>query len=225
MNETESRQATLVGYDSIRKRLRRIPVHPRFRAVYLSGEGVLKNVLIGNGTLIVDGIGRHVGVITASHLFPAGQQKDYVSYRILQPQSPLKYPIRGIYQVTKEDVAFCRPGKPEKVGDVSQHKGNYWENLGTPKVVKRYFPNCTHIVTGEIVPVVGYVDIADERYYVLQCTSYPGESGTGLLKSDNELYVMVASIALSTPISFSPDSPADTTQITLAALVHIGKGK
>lgn len=208
---------TMAGYMSISQRLQETPVHPLFRAVHLSEKGTWR----GSGTLILDRAGNHTGVATASHLFPIGREKEYLFYRTLQPRSPAEFPLFNARQATKEDVAICTPGMATRIGGFSHHQGGRWKNPKELLATKQSYPDCVCLATGEKVPVIGHFEEAQEYYYILQYHSYPGESGAGFLRSDNELYVLASGIDVDDALRKFLDIPATFTRVTLAAAIRI----
>ncbi len=217
---------TQVGYDSIMERCTQEPLRQHLRAVHLSR----KNSWCGSGTLILDKTDRHSMVITAGHVFSVNKKSEYIHYRVLQPWSKADLSIEsargGVMNSenpsVETDVAVCIPGELRRIRNFSHHTGGRWTEGKQFTPVKKEYPPAISLFTHEIVPVIGSVHGTDgNSYFVLQYHSYPGESGTGFLKAEDELYVLAAGIDMTPEISDVLGIPPEFPLVTLASSIKI----
>jgi len=209
------------GYNQILKNLvKNPPTHPKFRAVHLWEEG---KSLRGSGTLILNDQGQHTGVVTASHLFNPKNKAAPIFYQVLQPYSTMMHPIAEAKSVIKEDAVLCIPGNPMPIGGFSPHEGGVWSSERDITPCKVSLPRCTLLATGEKIPVLGHVQekATGYFYYVLQYHSYPGQSGLGCIKAENELYVFCSGIPIEKEFRKCFGISRSMRRITLAAAVRV----
>lgn len=215
-------------YQSILSRLSAMPVHPYFRPVHLFlGD----DTWMGSGTLSLNPLRQHSVVVTASHIFSVSRLPDFMYYRVLQPYSAERFPlasaIGGVGDASQPsfetDIAVCTPGPPARVGCFSNHLGGRWPTGKRFAAYPQREGAAVSVVTGEEVPVLGF--LRPERgptYYVLQYQSCPGESGTGFVKSEHELFVLSSGIDVTSKLRTAFGIPKRFSLVTLASAIKFG---
>jgi len=218
---------TRKGYNSLMKRMRKTALRPRYCAVHMSRDGCWA----GSGTLILGPDQKtHSVVITAGHVFSKSKSARHIGYRMLQPPEEKDYPITsasgGVLGGNGNDidVAVCIPGTSRKIEGFSDCVAGSWGALGRQFVAnKKVYPGAISLLTGEIIKVIGSIHQTDgEDYFVLLYHSYPGESGTGFLKGEDELYVLAAGIDVDEELRNTFDIPTKFWRVTVASAIKIG---
>lgn len=211
-----------IGYARWTSKIMPYPIHPLFRPVDFSEN---QHNPMGLGTLILDGLGRHRGIVTAAHLFKKGVNYQQLFYRVLQPFDSHSYSIARAYEVQKEDVVMCLPGPPTPITGFSNQLGVIGnQEMTTCKV---NCPECILLSTGEKFPVLGHVTFTatQEQYFVIQYQCHAGESGAAFLRpeSSNDLYILKGKLHLLTDEQREVFGiPVNFTHVSLAAGVTIG---
>ncbi len=214
------------NYELLLNRLEKNPIHPLFRAVHLFSAD---SKWVASGTLVLSKNGQHRGIFTVSHLFANNSPQMRIFYQVLQPYSPVTYSIGEVNEVfgyqTGGDVALCIPGPAQIVGGFSRHLKDPTNPTGSLKksftVEKQPHPDCISLTTNKVVPVLGVAKDGLDGYYVLQYQSCPGESGTGFIKSPNEIYVLSTRAKLEIENRKLFNIPEDITEVTFATSICI----
>ncbi len=220
------------GYDSVMSRLQQSPLRQALRAVHFtktahfSRQGYWR----GTGTLILNGAGQHSMIVTAAHLFSIDSRPEYTRYRVLQPWTKVDHAIESAHggvmdngDPPKEaDIAICKPGELRKIPGFSPHPGGDWQGPRDMTCVKEEYPPGTSLLTGEVAPVIGSVHSAQwGKFFIMQYRSYPGESGTGFLKAEDELYVLTSGVQVTPRMRDTFEIPSSFPIISYAAAVKI----
>ncbi len=208
-------------YKRIRRELLLFPLRANLVPVHIVGEN---NVWQGSGTLVLDNSGNHKHILTASHLFPLGQQQRYC-YQILQPFSDVGFPIQSAVhrENTREDVAICIPGPTRTIVGFSHYKGGLnaiASYQGWP--MKLPHPTCTSLVSGKTVAVGGILEHPDlGRYYVLDyAEGFFGESGMGFLAT-NPKELLVLRGGFPAPEAMKRDFALTSKHLCFASLITL----
>lgn len=160
---------------------------------------------LGCGTLYTGAQGEQV--VTCEHLFPIARGTNDVAFRKLRPLE--KDITHGIEKILQKGEDLSTTGKPDVVvlgvGDVQpiqfySHQPQVWDE--TQKLTIYDDPiTLTSLISGEKVRLVGFADsVLDQgvAYGVIEYRSIPGESGTGFIDDDGNLYVLKANVQTET---------------------------
>ncbi|MGB8815917.1 MAG: hypothetical protein WCC74_01585 [Minisyncoccia bacterium] len=156
--------------------------------------------LAGTGSLYVEN-GQN-NIVTAEHLFDKTMGKQVFVYRPLRPYEPFwTFPIERVLKNGSDivrqknkgpDVTILRCGSLKVIDCFS-------ENLLTNKMsVISYSRDqlgkrLTSLITGKTFPVVGMIVLSNNKsvkMFVIEYTSICGESGTGFIDQEENLYVL-----------------------------------
>lgn len=172
----------------------RYEISPVWHAVLLYRN----DCFIGVGTLYLNSTQREI-IVTAGHLFQQDGQEYLWSFRRLYPLANWREPIASAAFVPgaeKLDIAFCVSGPltpirgfcPFRIGDLEM--SNF-----TCHVLPKSF-ELRSLVSGKATTCGGKVVQGPVSYAVVPWNSLPGESGTGFVNKDGNLFVLKGSVAV-----------------------------
>ena len=188
----------------ILKKLSHESVESRFTPVFI--YRVDENVggfFSGSGSLFIGSNGEQI--VTAEHLFRKEFGKTMFAFRKLRPfENEITHSIQKILHKGEElamnpgdepDIVILRTGNPELLECYSDLKigPTPKKMMGVNKLKEKQ--KVRSLLTGEWVNLVGTTERTPDSksiYVLIEYASLPGESGSGFVDEDDNLYVLKA---------------------------------
>ena len=154
----------------------------------------------GSGSLFIGSHGKQIA--TTEHLFPRSGGVGAYGYQLLGATDNYMFGIEKVLYTGKEitgdatDLVILSVGTPKLIQGFSVH--DIEAHTGNVKVTAlKGAPELTSLVSGEKVRILGKAeDVVNKiEYFIVDYKSISGESGTGLVDRDDNLYVLKSSVA------------------------------
>jgi hypothetical protein len=182
------------------------PVNSRFTPIIIHRYDGKDYKMVGSGS-IFNNHQRNTLIVTAEHVLSSKEQNSFYTYQTITKDSDEKYyAVESFeydgYQITGEpaDVALLKPGQLEKVENIIDgryDKGNSGISHCTPEY-KEGMGNLISLASGRSVKILGTALNLDEgkkdvMYLIVDYDSIKGESGSGFVDQNDNIYILKGS--------------------------------
>lgn len=198
-------QKKLVGY--ILSKVPKKPVNSRFTPVIIHRYDGKDYKMVGSGSVFNNHQGNTL-IVTAEHVLSSKEENSFYAYQTIMNGSDEKYYAIESFeydgnQITSEpaDVALLKPGQLEKIENITDgryDKGNDGINSHCIPEYKEGMGSLISLVSGKSINILGTALNLDEgkkdvRYIIVDYNSIKGESGSGFVDQNDNIYVLKGS--------------------------------
>ncbi|MEI6296668.1 MAG: hypothetical protein WCO84_03420 [bacterium] len=141
-------------------------------------------------------------VITSEHLFVNNKTPSAYAFRVARPwENDIRHFFSGLNKFSEfvrgkecfPDVVVLDCGK---IATISYHSDRMDSIVASSTTLSSCKQRLRSLVSGEVVDVIAAVEMNDDdpSSFVIDCSSVKGESGTGFVDSENNIYIVKGTI-------------------------------